>query len=63
MYNEDGNFDRVMSFMMIVLYREQLYQHKVKAIGEVVRDNSLFTDPIFMSNLAFQSSVKFEELF
>jgi hypothetical protein len=63
MYNEDGNFDRVMSFMMIMLYREQLYQHKVKHVAEDVKDNALFTDPIFMNNLAFQSSVKFEELF
>lgn len=50
-YNDDGNFDRVMSFMMVMIYREELFNIQVKKKKEFNRDRMLFTEPIFKHNL------------
>jgi len=46
-YNDDGNFDRVMAFMMVMLYNQQLHHVHVKKKKEMVRKNLLFPEPIF----------------
>ena len=45
-YNPDGNFDRVMAFMMIMIYREELHHVKIQ---EAKKQNKieLFTGGIF----------------
>jgi hypothetical protein len=34
-YNPDGNFDRVMAFMMVMIYREELHHVKIKEVKKV----------------------------
>lgn len=46
-YNDTGNFDRVMSLMQVMIYREQLYNLKVKEKKKENRDRVLFDGPIF----------------
>jgi len=50
-YNDDGNFDRVMALMMVMIYREELYHVQVKKKKEENRSRMLFPDPIFIHNL------------
>lgn len=46
-YNDTGNFDRVMALMQVMIYREQLYNLKVKEKKKENRDRVLFDGPIF----------------
>lgn len=46
-YNDIGNFDRVMALMQVMIYREQLYNVKVKEKKEENRNRVLFEGPIF----------------
>lgn len=50
-YNDTGNFDRVMAFMMIMIYREELYNIQVKKKKEYNRDKMIFDSPIFKHNI------------
>lgn len=51
-YNDTGNFDRVMALMQVMIYREQLYNLKVKEkkkrieIGSYLMDQSLLKSGI-----------------
>lgn len=46
-YNDKGNFDRVMAFMQVMIYREQLYNLQIKEKKEIERNISLFDRPLF----------------
>lgn len=46
-YNDTGNFDRVMALMQVMIYREQLYNVKVKEKKNENRNRVLFDGPIF----------------
>ena len=46
-YNDTGNFDRVMALMQVMIYREQLYNIKVKEKKKENKDRVLFDGPIF----------------
>lgn len=46
-YNDKGNFDRVMAFMMVMIYREELHHIKVKDIEEDSKSRYLFPSSIF----------------
>jgi hypothetical protein len=46
-YNEDGNFDRVMAFMMIMIYKEELHQVHVKEKKDYDKSRWLFSEPLF----------------
>ena len=47
-YNPDkGNYDRVMSFMMVMIYIQELYHVNVKKKKEENKKNMLFKDGIF----------------
>lgn len=46
-YNTKGNFDRVMAFLQVMLYREQLYHRQVKVNKEEERRTQLFDGPLF----------------
>lgn len=50
-YNDEGNFDRVMALMMVMVYREELYHVQVKKKKEENRSRMLFPEPIFKHNL------------
>jgi len=50
-YNDEGNFDRVMAFMMVMIYREELYNVNVKTKKEYGRERMLFPEPLFKHNL------------
>ncbi len=50
-YNDTGNFDRVMSFMMVMLYRQQLHHVHVKKKKDLARKNLLFPEPIFVGEI------------
>lgn len=46
-YNDKGNFDRVMAFMQVMVYREQLYNMQVKKKEDVEKKMRLFDKPLF----------------
>lgn len=46
-YNDTGNFDRVCALFQIMIYREQLYNLKVKEKKEENKNRILFEGPIF----------------
>ena len=46
-YNDTGNFDRVMALMQVMIYREQLYNVKVKEKKKKNKNRILFEGPIF----------------
>lgn len=46
-YNDFGNFDRVMSNIQLMIYREQLYNTVVKKKEEINKTRVLFDGPIF----------------
>ena len=49
-YNDSGNFDRVMSLMQIMIYKEQLHHLVVKERKKENRNRVLFDGPIFTQN-------------
>lgn len=47
-YNDKGNFDRVMAFMMVMIYRQQLHNIHVKKVEKETKAQSyLFGKPLF----------------
>ena len=46
-YNDISNFDRVMSLMQVMIYREQLYNTKVNKVDEQDKMQVIFDGPIF----------------
>ena len=58
MYNDKGNFDRVMSLCQLMLYKEQLYRYQVKEDKEIEKKNRLFDKPIFSRNIISQHNTK-----
>lgn len=46
-YNDDGNFDRVIGFMLVMIYRQQLHSIKVKKLSEDETSKFLFPELIF----------------
>ncbi len=46
-YNDTGNFDRVMAFMMVMIYKQQLHHVHVKKKRELSRKNLLFPEVMF----------------
>jgi hypothetical protein len=46
-YNEDGNFDRVMAFMMIMIYKEELHHVHVQSKKDYDKSRWLFSEPLF----------------
>lgn len=50
-YNDDGNFDRVMAFMMVMLYKQQLHHVHVKKKKKLAKKNMLFPEPIFANEI------------
>lgn len=46
-YNDKGNFDRIMSFCQIMIYREQLYNVQVKKKEDIEKKQTLFDKPLF----------------
>ena len=46
-YNEEGNFDRVMAFMMIMIYKAELHQLVVKEKKDYDKSRWLFSEPLF----------------
>lgn len=49
-YNRDGNFDRAIAFMLVMLYREELHNAHVKAAKDIEKKNSIFKEPLFSQN-------------
>lgn len=49
-YNDVGNFDRVMSYMQVMIYREQLFNTIVKEKEKENKSRLLFDGPIFAQN-------------
>jgi hypothetical protein len=50
-YNDDGNFDRVMAFMMLMLYKQQLHHVHVKKKKKLAKKNMLFPEPVFAGEI------------
>lgn len=46
-YNDKGNFDRVIALIMVLIYREQLYNNHVKKAEENTRKQRVFDIPLF----------------
>ena len=46
-YNDKDNFDRAMAIMQVMIYREELYNVKVKEKKETAKNRVLFDGPIF----------------
>ena len=49
-FNDDGNFDRVMAYMMVMIYREELFQVQVKQKKDENYNKILFPKPLFTHN-------------
>lgn len=49
-YNRDGNFDRVIAFMLIMIYKEELHNRHVKQTKDDEHGNDLFKLPLFRSS-------------
>lgn len=49
-YNDKGNFDRVMAFMILMLYRLQLHNLHVKEKKDIERETRIFDKPLFTKN-------------
>lgn len=47
MYNDKGNFDRVMSMCQLMIFKEQLYNYQVKEHKETEKKIRLFDKPLF----------------
>lgn len=46
-YNRDGNFDRVIALMLVMLYKEELHNLHVKKAQDEEKNNNLFREPLF----------------
>lgn len=53
-YNDTGNFDRVMAFMMVIIYREELHKVHVKEKKEETRANVLFPNGIYLDTTYYE---------
>jgi len=49
-YNTEGNFDRVMAFMLVMIMKEELYHNIVKEKKSIDK-RKLFEVPLFMQNV------------
>lgn len=49
-YNDTGNFDRVIAFGLVMIYREQLHNLHVKEKKKIAKNNDLFGMPLFGKN-------------
>lgn len=49
-YNRDGNFDRVIAFMLVILFREELHTRHVKNTNEEERVKRIFREPLFVNH-------------
>ena len=52
-YNDTGNFDRVMAFMMVIIYREELHKVHVKEKKEIDRSRVLFPNGVYLDNIYY----------
>jgi hypothetical protein len=48
-FNYEGNFDRVMAFIMVMIYKDELYHNIVKQKKSTTR-KKLFEQPLFLTN-------------
>lgn len=48
--NDKINVDRVIALIMVMIYREQLYNNKIKDVEDNTRRQSLFDTPLFSNN-------------
>jgi len=46
-YNDKGNFDRVIAFMLCLIYEEELFRIIVKKHKKDVNDRMIFKEPLF----------------
>ena len=49
-YNDQGNFDRIMAYIQVMIYREQLFNIVVKEKEKENKARILFEGPIFSQN-------------
>lgn len=47
-YNDTGNFDRVIALMMVMIYKEELHNIKVKDKESKTKRRQFLSDPIFL---------------
>lgn len=50
-YNRDGNFDRVIAFMLLMVFKEELHNRHVKKTGEEEKNRALFKKPLFRGSV------------
>jgi len=46
-YSMDGNFDRVMALMMVMIYKQELYHVQVTKKKDYDKSRALFAEPLF----------------
>lgn len=56
-YNDLGNFDRVMSLIQLMIYREQLYNVVVKEKTKVNKSRMIFDGPIFAQSWSDETPI------
>jgi hypothetical protein len=56
-YNDKGNFDRVIAMFMIMLYKEELHDLKVKAKESTEKSKRLFETPLFGGSSQFNEYI------
>jgi intein/homing endonuclease len=50
-YNRQGNFDRVIAFMLLMIFKEELHNSQVKKTGDEEKNRMLFKLPLFKSQV------------
>lgn len=50
-YNREGNFDRVIAFMLLMVLKEELHNRHVKKTGDEEKSKKLFKVPLFRNQV------------
>ena len=53
-YNEEGNFDRVMAFFCVMIYRFELSNIEVRQRDTEIKRTQLFPEPLFKESISIQ---------
>jgi hypothetical protein len=50
-YNREGNFDRAIAFMLVMVFKEEIHNRHVKKSNDDEKSNNLFREPLFHNNV------------
>jgi len=50
-YNREGNFDRAIAFMLVMVFKEEIHNRHVKKSNDDEKSNNLFRVPLFQGSV------------